>query len=161
MKNFLILGVILSFAFSCSTKQKEQVAQKSEVNDLPYLTTSLIDGEKVNLRELPGNSILILFFADCDHCQREAVAIHEKINAFSKYELYFLSSNTEQEIEKFAKDYKLYDQSNVKFGKVDGGKVFQTFGAIPTPSVYIYSAQRKLVKQFNGETNIEEIIKFL
>jgi peroxiredoxin len=134
---------------------------KSDVNELPYLSTTLLDGSVIDIRQLPGNTILIVFFADCDHCQREAAAIHEKLDIFRKYNLYFLSSNNPDEISKFATDYKLSDQPNVKFGKSDGGKIIQAFGAIPTPSVYIYSSERKLVKQFNGETNIEEIIKFL
>ena len=161
IKGAFSLFFIVSLLHSCSPKQKEVTEQKQEVNDLPFMSTQLVDGQTIDMRQLPGNTILILFFADCDHCQREATAIKEKLTSFKKYNLYFLSSNTEEEILRFSKDYKLNDQPNIKFGKVDGAKVFQTFGAIPTPSVYIYSSERKLIKQFNGETNVEEIIKFL
>jgi len=153
--------VILSLLNGCSPKPKEVAGGKPEVNDLPFMSATLLDGQTVDLRQLPGNTIIILFFPDCDHCQREATAIQEKLTSFKKYELYFLSSNGDKEILRFSKDYKLNDLPNVKFGRVDGGKVYQTFGAIPTPSVYIYSSERKLIKQFNGETNVEEIIKFL
>lgn len=152
---------VLSLLYSCSPKPKEVAVEKQEVNDLPFLSTMLLDGKNVDMRQLPGNTIIILFFADCDHCQREATAIQEKLSSFKKYNLYFLSSSSEEEISKFSKEYKLIDLPNVKFGKVDGARVFQTFGSIPTPSIYIYSSERKLVKQFHGETNVEEIIKFL
>jgi peroxiredoxin len=163
---FMIRPIVSVFAilfllYCCSPKPKETVEQKPGVNDLPFMSATLLDGETVDLRQLPGNTIIILFFPDCDHCQREATAIQEKLNSFKKYELYFLSSNGDAEILRFSKDYKLNDLPNVKFGRVDGAKVYQTFGAIPTPSVYIYSSERKLIKQFNGETNVEEIIKFL
>ncbi len=153
--------LFLSLLMSCSTKPKEQVEENPPANDLPYLSTTLLNGQSIDLRNVPGKAILIIFFPDCDHCQREATAIRERIEAFKKYNLYFLSSNESSEIEKFAVDYKLNDQPNVNFGKVEAAHIIQTFGAIPTPSVYIFSSEKKLVKQFNGETNIEEIIKFL
>ena len=161
IRTVVLVFAVLTVFFSCSTKPKEISSGKPIINDLPYLQTILLDGKNVDIRQLPGNTIIILFFTDCDHCQREATAIREKLNSFKKYDLYFLSSNSDEEILKFSKEYKLINLPNVKFGRVDGGKVIQTFGAIPTPSVYIYSSERKLVKQFNGETNVEEIIKFL
>lgn len=161
IRTIVSVFAILSMLSSCVPKQKEVTAEKTGVNDLPFMTTTLLNGQSVDLRQLPGHTIIILFFPDCDHCQREATAIQEKISSFKNYDLYFLSSNGDEEILRFSKDYKLNDLPNVKFGRVDGGKVYQTFGAIPTPSVYIYSSERKLIKQFNGETNVEEIIKFL
>ena len=161
IRTIVSVFAIFSLLYSCSPKQKEVTEQKPEVNDLPFMSIALLNGQNVDMRQLPGNAIIILFFPDCDHCQRETTAIQGKLDSFKKYNLYFLSSGTDDEILKFSKEYKLADVPNVKFGKVDGAKVYQTFGAIPTPSVYIYSSERKLVKQFNGETNVEEIIKFL
>lgn len=166
LKKLSLLLLVTIASISCSTKPKpieveEKTTPAVELNQLPYLSGRALSGGEISFRDLPGNAILIVFFADCDHCQREATAIRERIDAFKKYQLYFISSSEQQEILKFAKDYKLDDQSNVQFVKADAGKIVQTFGAIPTPSVYIYSSEKKLVKQFNGETNIEEIIKFL
>jgi len=155
---FCLLSIVL---LSCSTKPKEEAVLKVEVNELPFLPLKLMSGEVIDAHSLSGNSILILFFTDCDHCQREATAIAERMEAFKKYNLYFISSNTPEQIIQFSSNYKLADFSNVKFAQAETGNIIRTFGAIPTPSVYIYSAERRLVKQFNGETNIEEIIKFL
>jgi peroxiredoxin len=161
MHRVFYLFVLFSVFISCSTKPSQQALVKPTTNDFPYMAGTAMSGDEVNFRELSGNTIIVIFFADCDHCQREAAAIRDRMDAFKKYNLYFISSNEMKDIHRFAKDYQLVDFENVTFVKVDGGKVVQTFGAIPTPSVYIYSAEKKLVKHFNGETNIEEIIKFL
>jgi hypothetical protein len=39
--------------------------------------------------------------------------------------------------------------------------IYQTVGSIPTPSLYIYNEERRLMKQFNGETPIAEVIQVL
>lgn len=160
MFRIFVFSLIVIATNSCSTKPKEE-ATKNEANQLPILPIKLLNGETIDTQSLPGNTILILFFTDCDHCQREATAIREHIEAFKKYNLYFLSSNTQEQIVKFSNDYQLASLPNVKLAQAESTKIIQTFGAIPTPSLYIYSTEKRLVKQFNGETSIEEIIKFL
>jgi hypothetical protein len=71
--------------------------------------------------------------------------------------VYFLSSNPKPEVEKFAADYKLTGKENVKFGMVTGESVINNFGPIPTPSIYIYNEEQRLMKSFNGQTDIEVV----
>jgi peroxiredoxin len=154
--SLLILFALFFLTAACQTKPKE-----AAVNELPDLTITLLDGKKVVSRELSGKNIFIVFFPDCDHCQREAKAIQERIDAFKKYTLYFVATTPQEQIQKFATEYKLNAISNVKFGKIENEMVYRNFGGISTPSLYIYSNEKKLIKKFNGETNVEEIIKFL
>lgn len=162
-KSTLLLLALLAILISCKTKPKEEEAVVEEskpqvYNDFPEMSITLLNGTKLEANELPGKTILILFFPDCDHCQRESKAIQEKIEAFKDYTLYFLSTNPVEEIQEFANEYKLNSTVNVKFGQIAPDKVFVNFGSIPTPSLYIYSAERRLKKQFNGETTVEQII---
>ncbi len=165
-KSTLLLVALLALLISCTTKPKEEqsVVEQSQpqvYNDLPDMSITLLNGTKQEAINLPGKTIIILFFPDCDHCQRESKAIQEKIDAFKEYTLYFVSTNPLEEIQEFANEYKLNSIANVKFGQIAPDKVFVNFGSIPTPSLYIYSADRKLKKQFNGETPIEQIISAL
>ncbi|MBA4144330.1 MAG: hypothetical protein DI538_20570 [Azospira oryzae] len=165
-KSTLLLVALLALLISCTTKPKEEeaVAEPSQpqvYNDLPDMSITLLNGTRQEAIHLPGKTIIILFFPDCDHCQREAKAIQEKIEAFKEYTLYFVSTNPAAEIQEFANEYKLSSIANVKFGQIAADKVFVNFGSIPTPSLYIYSADRKLKKQFNGETPVEQIISAL
>lgn len=146
---------------SCNQSKRAEEPVKQEINELPYLSYQTLKGDTVSTRSLPGGSILILFNTECDHCQREAKEISEKIEAFKNYELLFIAADSVHKIDKFSRTYNLADKPNVKFGRAEFQDVFMNFGSIPTPSVYIYSRERKFVKSFQGETPVEELIKYL
>jgi len=164
-KSTVLFMALFGLLISCTPKPKEEAnvepSQPQVYNDFPEMQITLLNGTKQEASQLPGKTIIILFFPDCDHCQRETKAIQEKIGAFKDYTLYFLSTNPVEQIQEFATDYKLDSIANVKFGRIAPDKVFVNFGSIPAPSLYIYSAERKLKKQFNGETNVDEIIRSL
>jgi hypothetical protein len=130
-------------------------------NDLPNMTISFLDGSQTQAKELEGKTILILYFPDCDHCQREATQIQKNIDGFKDHTVYFLTVAPRQEAEKFAVDYKLNNVQNVKFGFVTVNDVLTNFGNIDTPAMYIYSQERKLVKEFIGENDINLILKYV
>lgn len=163
IRRFLTILLPLLFILSgCSKSEKKSTTTASrEVNEFPYLTYTNLDGSPATTRDLPGASVLILFNADCDHCQREAQAIHEKMESFKNYTLQFIASDAPEVIQKFAQDYKLANQPNVRFGRAEGMDVYTNFGSIPTPSIYIYSKEKRFVKSFLGETPVDEIIAFL
>ena len=137
MKKYLVILIALAFLASCNgqTKQEQAEAQKPTVNNLPQMQITLLDGTKKQARELTGKVMLVMFFPDCEHCQEEARAIEENLADFKSYRVYFLSSNPQPEIEKFASDYKLNGKDNVLFGMVTGESVINNFGPIPTPSM--------------------------
>jgi len=163
LKTIIHLFLFLSIVglWSCNQSKKTDETTKPEINELPYLTYFTLEGDSVSTRNLAGGSILILFNTECDHCQREAKEISEKMEAFKNYELLFIAADSVHKIDNFSKTYNLADKPNVKFGRADYQDVFMNFGSIPTPSVYIYSRERKFVKSFLGETPVEELIKYL
>jgi thiol-disulfide isomerase/thioredoxin len=164
MKYFVLLSlsIVVAFGLSGCTSSEKKQESKPEVNELPYLSyTDLKTGAQTTTRSMPGNSILILFNSDCDHCQREAGEISAKEGFFKNHELFFIASDSVHLIENFARTYKLADKPNVHFGRADYMDVYMNFGSIPTPAIYIYSKERKLVKSFLGETPVEELVKYL
>lgn len=162
-KPFTILLLWLSIItlWSCNQSKKSNEIAKPEINELPYLTYQTLKGDTVSTRSLPGSSILILFNTECDHCQRAAKEISEKIEAFKNYELLFIAADSVHKIDNFSITYDLASKPNVKFGRAEYQEVFMNFGSIPTPSFYIYSREKKFVKSFLGETPVEELIKYL
>jgi len=147
--------------WNCSQPKKESEIPRQEINELPYLNYKTLEGAPQSTRTLPGNSILILFNTDCDHCQQEAKEISDKREAFKNYELLFIASDSLHKIESFAKTYGLADDPNVTFGWAEYRDVLQNFGGISTPAIYIFSREKKFVKSFFGQTPIEELIKYL
>ena len=158
----VLLVVMAVIYFVIPTKQKEPAIESGPaVNEFPNIMLTLPDGSQQNARTLKGKSILILYFPDCDHCQREATEISNHLKSFESYDVWFISSASFTDIERFAKDYKLAGYANVHFVRTEVQDVINNFGAIATPSLYIFSESKRFVKAFNGETKIEEILKYL
>ena len=160
-----LAAVVLLYLFMPGTKEvKTESAQapaKVLINQLPNLKLFGVDGSVNYSRELNGKNVLVLYNPDCDHCQREAKEIRTQLKAFENYTVWFVSSDNFESINGFAKDYDLAGHANVHFARTEVMEVINNFGAIATPSVYIYSEERQLIRAINGETRIEEIIKYL
>jgi thiol-disulfide isomerase/thioredoxin len=165
-KTYLFLvGILMTTSlFSLSALGTEEVLLHSphkappQLPDLPLTTTQ---GTQLNAQALEGKVVLVLFQPDCDHCQREAEAIREHLNAFAEYTLYFVTYAPMADIQKFARDYRLSGLDNIFFAFADVQPILDNFGSIPTPSLYIYSDQQQLVKAFEGETPIDKILEHL
>lgn len=161
---FGLIAVAMSLFVGCTKPEKTEAVKeqpKQEVNELPYLDFVDLTAGRTSTRALPGNSVIILFNTDCDHCQHEAEEINNKADVFKNYQLYFIAADSIHIIQKFSEKYGLADNANVHFGRAEYNDVFTNFGSVPTPAIYIYSRERKLVKSFLGQTQIEEIQKFL
>jgi peroxiredoxin len=125
------------------------------------MPVTLLDNSSRNVRDLTGKNVLIFFQPDCDHCQREAADIEKNLDAFGESTLYFITAAPMQEIVQFAQDYKLFGRDNVYFGFTPAKNILDNYGAIAAPSVYIYSEKQKLVKSFNGEVSVGQILTYL
>ncbi|MBS1509127.1 MAG: redoxin domain-containing protein [Bacteroidetes bacterium] len=136
-------------------------ASAQRANEYPNMSLMMTNGSIKNAKELPGSSVLIIYFPDCDHCQREATEISKHLKSFEKRPVWFISTASFADIDNFARQYKLAGYDNIHFVRTDIKDVINNFGGIPTPSVFIYSKEKQLVKAFKGETKIEEIIKYL
>ena len=157
LQNLIVLFLIL---FGCTTSKEKDSNSTDGRNDLPVMEVSTTDGKQVRLNNLAGKVILILFQTECDHCQREASAIQENISAFKNYTLFFITTTALPDIDAFATQYKLKGYDNVHFCTTSNQMVLNSFGPIDAPSMYIYS-DKILVKAFNGETDINEILKYI
>jgi peroxiredoxin len=144
-----------------SFSKKESPGVTQDVNEYPNMKLILSDGSIRSARNLPAKCILVIYFPDCDHCQREATAISNHLTAFKNYHLWFITTASYTDIQRFSVQYKLMNHSNVHFVRTETQDVLSNFGGIPTPSVFIYSAEKKLVKAFKGETKVKEILKQL
>jgi peroxiredoxin len=151
--------------FSCQPKEtrvENQPVQESiqTASGLPSLRGIKPDRSLVDFHQMEGNFMLVLFQPTCDHCQRQAADMREHIDEFKDYAIYFVTSDSIAEIEKFAADYGLKDKKQVQFVQTQVELIFSSFGAVATPSIYIYS-KGKLRKQFNRETPATDIIASL
>jgi thioredoxin-related protein len=161
--NVITVLVVLFGLLGCTVKPSatETTGAKTQLNELPNMTITLLDSSKRDVRTLQGQTILIFFQPGCDHCERAAQAISQNLVAFRKSELFFITSQPLDLAEKFSKDYALSGYSNVHFSWAPVEDVLNNYGPISTPSIYIYSADQRLIKSFTGELKIAELLKYI
>jgi peroxiredoxin len=157
MKNSFLLFVLCVMAWSAFARP----LPLQMVSDLPTFEISLLNGTKTPVNKLSGKVALILFQPDCDHCQREAQQIQQNLKGFKDFKLYFISSATAGEIDRFSKEYKLTNLPNVFFASTSAQNIVNAFGPIEAPSIYLYSSDGKMVEKFNGEVAIEVVLKYV
>ena len=115
----------------------------------------------VKANTLSGKSILIFFVPDCDHCQRQAEDIHQHLDVFKNYSIYFIASNPLSEIMRFGETYGLQGYQNIFFARAEAEEVINLLGPMSVPTLYIYSQEKLLVSKLEGETSVVEISKLL
>lgn len=159
MNKILLLALLAVVFTGCIRKKKEQ--PQFNANDLPAMVITLVDGGQVYAKDLSGKTILIFFQPDCDHCQREATQIHDHIEAFKDYEMYFISTAALDQVKKFSEDYHLADRPSVHFAQTELDYIVNSIGSINLPSVFIFSTEGKLIRHFDGEVEIAKILEVL
>lgn len=160
----LVVVAAIFYLFTKKNAQQEQAAPAATAgatNELPWLPLTQLDGTQLITKKLEGKTILVFFQPDCDHCQREATQIRAHLDAFSGYQVYFVSDAAMPLLSRFAQDYDLAGSSNVQFAQATANDIYNAVGGIQVPAVYVYSDSGRLVKSFIGETPIEQIINYL
>ena len=163
MRKFLLTIAVVTVLFACK-KHSDQEAREPMVeekaNDLPLMPLRIKGQSQKSAKELTGNTVLIFYQPDCDHCQREAKEISERLDQFKDYNIYFTTTESTEAIDRFAVDYNLSGRPNIYFAQTTLDAILATVGPISAPSIFIYQDQ-KLVKHLDGETPVDEILKFL
>lgn len=162
MKKFpiVLIAAVFSLCMGCSKSSGDKQSAPG-VNDQPDMVITLTDNSTHNVKDLTGKNVLVFFQPDCDHCQREAVDFQKNLAAFESCAIYFLTASPMEEIKEFSTKYNLNGHANVHFGFTPALNILNKYGPISAPSIYIYSDEHKLVKQFNGEIPVNEVMKYI
>ncbi len=167
MRNILLWCLSISFILLVAWMGNKTVAKlravdrvKEKIALLKLLPIVSMDSSKYELPKTTS-TVVILFNTTCDHCQYEATEIKKSITSFSQSSILMVSSEPIKTIKAFSKDYGLSNEESVTFAKINRDDVFETFGSVSIPHIFIYGKDRKLIKEFKGETKIEAILKYL
>lgn len=163
-----LLITVLSCSIVClckniiySYKDKKKIAE--HIQTLPHacfksLAGNLICFDKFN-HEKP--LVIIYFHPECEHCQYEAQEIGKNAEIFSNCQLVMLTSDDSlQRINSFCKTNHLWEVDNIEVLLDTNNRFKEVFGKAIIPSIYIYE-NKKLKKQFLGETKMETILTVL
>ncbi|MCA4893610.1 MAG: redoxin domain-containing protein [Cytophagales bacterium] len=168
MRNILLWCLSISFVLLVAWMANITVAKLRALDRVKEKTASLkslpivtMDSSKYELTNNSIPTIIILFNTTCEHCQYEATEIKKSIDFFSQVRVLMISSETIEVIKAFGDQYGLTNKPSITFAKISPDDVFETFGSVSIPHIFIYGKDRKLIKEFKGETKIDAILQYL
>lgn len=105
------------------------------------------------------NPFLIIYFnSECSYCEYEAKEIKANHHLFKGKDIYMISHEPLAGIQQFAQKFELDDLDNIHFLQTSEEEILKTFGSLTIPQIFIYNADKQLIKEFKGETKVEAIV---
>jgi thioredoxin-related protein len=138
-------------------------AKKSVQNKIQNLSVAqLFKMDSTQFQMTSGRPILLVFFnSQCEHCQYELTELKKNLSSFEAVSVLLMSSENIATIKEAAQKFELAASPNAEFVKINRDDVFENYGSLSVPHLFLYGADRKLIKEFKGETKIEAILQYL
>lgn len=111
-----------------------------------------------------GNDILFVFFdVTCDHCQHTISTLSKRINECSKISIYLISLEEKTAITNFLNQYgkNLINRKTVTVLQDSKNQFITQFSPRKYPSVFLYSAQKKLRLYNDEDQYLEKFFKII
>lgn len=165
MKKLSLLISAILIAFSISAQPPlDSIPIYKRFPELPQFSIiRLPDSTAFTREDLPKKkeTIIMLFSPDCDHCKHAIQDLLAKQEEWKKAELVLISSLDYVHIQKFYDEFHLADYKNIVVGR-DGSFHLGLFYKIRTyPSIYVYDKNHKLITEFIGKINPDDLAKSL
>jgi peroxiredoxin len=159
----LAAGFTMLIAFKIYKKYHQNKSAALQKHSLPNFQLYSQNLRHFNAAGLKSSLPVCIFYynADCEHCQYEATQINKNIDAFRKTQVIMVSTNTPEETAAFSEKYNLNSYLFITWLYDKDYSFYKWFGNSPTPSVFIYNARHKLIKEYKGEVKIESVLKYL
>lgn len=163
LKRIIISALVVSFgtllvAVGIKVNHKKQI--ESTTVNLSDFSVINAEGDRINSKLFKDKLVLIFFNSTCEHCQSEINDLKKHYSLFHSTQVILLSSETLSVINSFAESVKMNDLQNFAFCHISPEDLYQHFGTISYPEIYIYNNQ-SLVKHLKGETKVEVILSNL
>ena len=158
----LFIGVVVGYLLvHIINRYGEKKEAEIRIQTLPDVAFSSLIGIPINLQSFDQNKplVLVYFHPECEHCQYEAQEIGQNAATFSNCQLVMITHDDSLlRVKNFCENNHLWEVDNIEV-LIDTSNQFKTvFGKAVIPSVYIYSTDRKLKKQYLGETRIDLVL---
>lgn len=166
--NLIILIVVLigGSAYIGMLSKNEPPVQKPEIaapKSLPDFTLNDINGKASSIHQLAGNkpTLFIYFSSTCHLCQDELGAISKRIDDFKEYNLIFTTVQPKEEMIGFVDELGIKDKPFVNFLLDADMNVASYYQIRSVPSIYTYNANKELVGEYVGITDLDLLLNNL
>jgi thioredoxin-related protein len=156
--SFISILLFLGYSILDRVEHKKQAYNK--IQNIPSAKLFGLDSLPYTL---PNASRLCLIYFDsgCDHCQYELRSISKNISSFKNTNIVFFSTENIDIIKKIPASYGFSGIQNIVFVKINNEDVYNEFGQLSLPHIFIYGKDSKLIKEFKGETKVQAILKYI
>jgi peroxiredoxin len=160
MKHYLKLLFLIFSLFSAFNSFAQTPAQT-----IPEFTFYKLDKTQFTNKNITnGKEVLFIFFdVTCDHCQHTIGTLSKRINECQKIAIYLISLEDKTAITNFFNQYgkNLPAQKNVTILQDSKNQFITQFGPRKYPSVFLYSAQKKLLLYDDEDQYLEKFFKII
>lgn len=155
----ILFSCVFFMTISCKTTKTPTVKAAKEI---PYFTFTTLDNHRFIKDDFDKvRTKLILYFnSECDHCEKQAKWLSQEIDSFNDLELTFISFEEMDAIKGYRDKYD-FNRKNITFLQDSRLTFSDKFGVGKFPSILIYTKDGKLVKKFEGETRVKDILPFI
>lgn len=157
-------AVTLIVLFFCLLNSPEISAQ-TPAQTIPAFTFYKLDKTPFTHKNLTaGKDILFIFFdVTCDHCQHTISTLSKRISECSKISIYLISLEDKTAITNFFNQYgkNLPSQKNVTILQDSQNQFITQFSPRKYPSVFLYSAQKKLRLYDDEDQYLQKFFKII
>lgn len=155
----LVLGAIAFLSIRIYQDASARHATTERIQTLPPITLTALDGTPVSTNHLATTEpvVLVYFGTTCRFCQAEAhsLAAHDALQDTAR--IFMISAESRAALEQFAAEYELDPASGIQVLRDRDGTFAETFGISRVPNTFIYGANRRLLRHFQGEASAEAI----
>ena len=160
MKYFLKLIILFLFLYAAADSSAQSPAQT-----IPEFTFYKLDKTPfTNKNVTNGKEVLFIFFdVTCDHCQHTISTLNKRISECKKISIYLISLEDKTAITSFFNLYgkNLPGQKNVTILQDSKEQFITQFNPRKYPSVFLYSAQKKLRLYDDEDQYLEKFFKII
>jgi peroxiredoxin len=143
----------------------QEISAQTPAQTIPAFTFYKLDKTPFTNKNLTaGKDILFIFFdVTCDHCQHTISTLSKRINECSKISIYLISLEDKAAITNFFNQYgkNLPGQKNVTILQDSKNQFITQFSPRKYPSVFLYSAQKKLLLYDDEDQYLEKFFKII
>lgn len=161
-----LIPVLVFFCALCKTVHAQEynnTAPYQKDSTIPAFNLLLTDSTWFSKDLLPGQKpvIIIYFSPECGHCQLTAHAFEEKKDELKDIFFVWVSYLPVDTVKKFAEDYKMLDEENVRIGRDPNYFIPSYFRVKFTPFMAVYNKEGKLLKTYESGTDPDTLVKLL
>jgi len=138
------------------------MAQKP-VATVPLFTFYKTDKSPFTNAQLASGKMLFFVFFDvtCEHCQHAIQYINKNEREFKNVAVYLITLDEWDKVKLFLDKHgpQLENKTNVTILRDSHNEFITKFGPVKYPSLFLFSAQKKLILYSDDEKKLDEFIK--